>query len=300
MDSVKDAFAGYHPVVNLTFFIAMIISTMLFFDVIYISLSFLAALSYGFYVGRKKFLKTAVIFVLPAMVISVLINVWINNQGTTVVFYLFEKPIYLEVVLYAALQSLAFASVLMWCYTYNFVMSSDKFIYVFGRIIPTLSLVFSMVLRFIPMFHSRASLIGKGQKCIGHDTGSGSKKERISRGISILSIMTTWSLENSVDTSDSMKARGYGLPGRTAYNQYYFSFKDITVMIAFVILLLIVFFGIPNFGVQITYFPTIDLEFKSSAWVLVYICGGIFGLFPIILNLYENIKWKYLEWKIQA
>ena len=300
MKNIKDEFARYHPVVNLSFFIAMIVSTMLFFDVIYISLSFIAALCYGYYVGRKKFLKTAALFVLPIMVISVFMNIWINNQGTTILFYIFERPIYLEVTLYAALQSLAFASVLMWCYTYNFLMTSDKFIYVFGKIIPTLSLVFSMVLRFIPMFHSRASLIAKGQKCIGHDTGSGSKKEKISHGINILSIMTTWSLENSVDTSDSMKARGYGLPGRTAYNQYYFSLRDIVTMIIFLVLFFIVFFGIPNYGLHINYFPTIDFEYKSSAWPLIYICSGIFGLFPMILNLYENIKWKYLESKIKT
>ena len=35
--------------------------------------------------------------------------------------------------------------------------------------------------------------------------------------ITILSIMVTWCLENAIETADSMKSRGCGLPGRSAF-----------------------------------------------------------------------------------
>ncbi len=38
--------------------------------------------------------------------------------------------------------------------------------------------------------------------------------------------MVTWSFENAVETADSMKSRGYGLPGRTAFSLYRFSRRD--------------------------------------------------------------------------
>ena len=45
---------------------------------------------------------------------------------------------------------------------------------------------------------------------------SGSLLQRLKNAITILSIMVTWALENAIETADSMKSRGYGLPGRTA------------------------------------------------------------------------------------
>lgn len=38
--------------------------------------------------------------------------------------------------------------------------------------------------------------------------------------------MVTWSLENGIETVDSMKRRGYGLPGRTAFSIYRLDDRD--------------------------------------------------------------------------
>lgn len=92
-------------------------------------------------------------------------------------------------------------------------MTSDKFVYLFGRIIPALSLVLSMSLRFVPRFTAQIKVISNAQKCVGRDVGSGGLIKRAKQGIKILSILVTWALENAIDTADSMKDRGYGLPG---------------------------------------------------------------------------------------
>ncbi len=295
---VKDAFEEFHPIINLGFFLGMIVSTMLFFDMVFIPISFFAAFTYGFYVGRKKFIKMVFIFVIPVMVISIIVNLYTNQLGSEILFYFLGREVYYEALIYGLITAMSFGSILMWFYAYNYVVSSDKFLYVFGKIIPTLSLVFSMVLRFIPLFHKRATLISTGQKCIGHDMGSGTKKERARHGVKILSIMTTWSLENSIDTSDSMKARGYGLPGRSSYTQFVFSPRDGMLMAVFVILLGIIFAGIPTSGIKVLYYPEIYWEYESSYWPFIYIGAAIFAFYPILLNLKEAIRWKYLESKI--
>ena len=41
-----------------------------------------------------------------------------------------------------------------------------------------------------------------------------------------LSILFTWSLEGAVDTGDSMRARGYGLPGRSSYTTWCLERQD--------------------------------------------------------------------------
>ena len=59
----------------------------------------------------------------------------------------------------------------------------------------------------------------------------GSVFARVKNSIRILSAVITWSLENAIDTSDSMKSRGYGLTGRTAYSNYVFDKRDVTALI---------------------------------------------------------------------
>ena len=50
--------------------------------------------------------------------------------------------------------------------------------------------------------------------------------------VKILSIMITWSLENAIETADSMKSRGHGLKGRTSYSLYKFDKRDAIMLCA--------------------------------------------------------------------
>ncbi len=295
---MKDTFSEFHPIINITFFLAMVISTMLFFDVYFLSISFVAAFVYGVITGGKKFIKIFSIFALPVLLLSTLINMYTNQGGDTILFQIGYRPITWEAMAYGFTNGLMFSAVLMWFYSYNSIVTSDKFLYVFGKIIPTLALVFSMVLRFVPLFARRAKLIGTGQKCIGKDMGTGTSKEKIRHGVKILSIMVSWSLENSIDTSDSMKARGYGLKGRTSYNNFYFSRRDIFYGSIMLILLILTFVGIPRFGTEIFYYPYIEVVYESRLWSTVYIGTAMLCFMPVLINLRETIRWKYLKLKI--
>ena len=83
--------------------------------------------------------------------------------------------------------------------------------YLFGRVIPALSLVLSMTLRFVPLFRRQLEVVRQAQFCIGRDASCGSVWQRVRRAVTIFSIMVTWALENAIETADSMKSRGYGL-----------------------------------------------------------------------------------------
>ena len=117
-------------------------------------------------------------------------------------------------------------AVIEWFSCYTAVMTSDKFVYLFGRIIPALSLVLSMTLRFVPKFKAQIHTVSEAQRCVGRDVSDGSVLQRLRHGITILSIMVTWCLENAIETADSMKSRGYGLPGRSAFSIYRFDSRD--------------------------------------------------------------------------
>ncbi len=71
--------------------------------------------------------------------------------------------------------------------------------------IPALSLIFSMALRFVPRFQAQFRVVQNGQKCLGKLEGEGIFS-RIRGAVRVLSIMVTWALENAIDTADSMKS----------------------------------------------------------------------------------------------
>jgi hypothetical protein len=81
-------------------------------------------------------------------------------------------------------------------------------------------------LRFIPKFKTQLQAVTDAQKSIGRDISEGSLWHRTKIAITVLSIMVTWALENAIETADSMKSRGYGLKGRTAFSIYRFDDRD--------------------------------------------------------------------------
>ena len=168
-------------------------------------------------------------------------------------------------------------------------------IYLFGRIIPALSLVLSMTLRFVPRFNTQLKIIRKSQRCVGRDVSNGSIPQRIKHGVTILSILVTWSLENAIETADSMKSRGYGLPGRSAFSIYRFDERDKYALLWLGFCLWYVVFGWASGGLYFRYYPSIKVATLGTfpmSFLLVYLA---LCLTTLNLNRREDVKWKRLR-----
>ena len=292
---MKDTFSSYHPIINFTYFCTVILCSMFFMHPVLLFISAAAAFAYSVYLNRMKALRFNLLYLIPSMIIVVLINPLFNHQGITILCYVRDNPLTLESILYGIATGLMFASVILWFSCYNAVMTSDKFMYLFGRIIPASSLIFSMVLRFVPKFKVQIAQISNAQKCVGRDVGSGTYLERARHGMKILFIMVTWALESAVETADSMKSRGYGLKGRTSFSVFRFDTRDkgiFLIMIAFIgVLLAGACFGQNN----IQYFPSIKITEIDGFSIFVYSVYFVFCILPIALNIMEDIKWKHLQ-----
>ena len=186
-------------------------------------------------------------------------------------------------------------SVICWFSCYNEIMTSDKFIYLFGRIIPSLSLILSMTLRFVPKFSAQFKNVRNAQRCIGRDVSDGSVINRIKNGIRIISIMLSWSMENAIETADSMKSRGFGLKGRTAYSIYKFDRRDLIVLIIVSLLGVMVSVAVIAGVIDFYYFPLIKGNLTDIMSIATFFLYGILMLIPTILNAGEGIKWKRLR-----
>jgi len=247
----------------------------------------------------KKAIKTNLIYMIPTVIFMALINSVLNHEGVTIIEYLPSgNPITFEAILYGVCAAVMIVSVICYFSCYNVIMTSDKFIYLFGKIIPSMSLVISMTFRFVPRFVSQLKVVTKAQKCIGRDIGSGSIIKRAKYGLGILSIMTTWSLENAIETADSMKSRGYGVPGRTAFSIYKFDRRDKKALAFIVILGTYIIIGSIMGQMYFSYFPFIRVTKVSLFEISLFAAYLILCMYPIIIEIREVIKWKALRSKI--
>ena len=134
--------------------------------------------------------------------------------------------------MYGMVTGLRAAAVCMWLSCLFRVVSSDKVLYLFGRVSPRLSLFLTILLRFIPRIGREARKINLAQKGIGRGGNQGNVFRRLVNCLRIFSMLITWMISALALESDSMRSRGSLLRGRTAFSIYRFDNRDRAFVIA--------------------------------------------------------------------
>ena len=291
--NLKDSFGGYHPIVGALFFALVIAFSMLLTHPLAQGIALICAVVYSVSVDGRKSTSFLLRFCLPMVLLTAFINPAFNHEGVTVLLYFGSgNPLTLESILYGVSAGAMLVTVVVWFSSFSRVMTSDKFIYLFGKLIPALSLILSMSLRFVPKFKKQTEVVVEAQRCIGRDISSGSVWQRFKTAVVILSIMITWALENAIETADSMKSRGYGLSGRTAFSIYRMDDRDryTLIWLCFCGLFLTVGVMLGAFGFR--YFPSIRYGAVDGTTLPFYAVYLGLCATPVILNFGEKRKWK--------
>ena len=293
---MKDAFSQMHPIVNFIFFAFVIGFSMFIMNPACLLISLVCALVNALYLNGKKAVRLSVLYLLPTIIIIAIVNPVFNHDGVTMLAYFpWDNPLTLESIIYGIATAVLLSSIVLWFSCFNEVMTSDKFIYLFGRVIPSLSLVLSMALRFVPRFIFQFNVIRNSQKCIGRDISDGKLLQRLKNAAKIISIMISWALENAIETADSMKSRGHGLKGRTAFSIYRFSKRDAAVLsiiiISGIILIIMSVLDVAKFR----YFPSVKGNVISAPAIIYYALYFSLMIMPLAINVWEGIKWKRLR-----
>ncbi len=296
---MRDSFSDYHPFINFLYFTLIIGFSLAIVHPLAQGISLSCSIIYVISIDGKKSLMFLLKYCLPLVLLTAFINPAFNHEGTTTLLYFSNgNPLTLESILYGFSSGALLVTMLLWFSSFNRVMTSDKFIYLFGKIIPSLSLVLSMSLRFVPKFKTQMASVTEAQRSIGRDVSSGSLWQRTKTAILIFSIMITWSLENAIETADSMKSRGYGLKGRTAFSIYRFDERDkyAVIWLSFCGLFLLTGAMLEPFGFR--YFPNIRYAPIDMTTIPFYVVYFALCITPVILNLKEERKWKTLVSKM--
>lgn len=291
------AFGNYHPVTLLIYFISVLLVAMFVSNPVLQLLSLSGAILFNVMLQRRNEILGNIGFYIPLFLLISVTNPLFSHNGVTPLFFLNGNPVTFEAIIYGIAIAVMIVGVMIWFKCYSEIMSSDKFLYLFGKAIPKLSLVLSMAFRFIPLFKRQMQKVNKAQKALGLYS-SQSFMDKLRSGSSVFVAMISWSLENSMDTSDSMKARGYGLKGRTTFTLFRLYSDDIVLMTLCVTLLGVTFIGVAIGLADFNYYPYIsDLNTSPSA-IIIYTAFGIISFLPFLIEVKEALAWKYYISKI--
>lgn len=285
-------FESCHPAVNFLFFAAVIYGSVAFQHPVFLAASYLC----GFAFSVKRNGKRAVIFnlcLLPIVLCFALYYSSYHHFGVTVLRQNFiGNNLTAESFVYGAVIGLRAASVCMWGSCLFRIVSSDKVLYLFGRISPRLSLFLSILLRLIPRMKQEARRLNLAQKGIGRGSNQGSLFRRLGNSLRIFSMLITWMISALALESDSMRSRGSLLWGRTAFSIYRFDNRDRAFVIALAFCITLTAMGAILGATQMFYNPRIiwkPLEGLDIATAAGY---GALCLLPMGLEVWTEYRFQ--------
>lgn len=286
------AFDSYHPIVIFAYFLAVILFSMFFTHPIFSAIALIVSIVYlGILKGFHNMKKT-ILFSIPIFLIIAISNPIFSHRGVTPLFYVNNNPITLESVMYGLSMAAMIITVIFWFSSYSEIMTSDKFISLFGMVSPNIALVISMTLNTVPRMRKQIVEISNSQKTMGMYTSSGSMMKRARSSLRILSILITWALENGINTADSMRSRGYGLRGRSSYSIFKFKKDDFLVLLTIILLSSLCIYGEMANIINFSYYPYISKIDVSSFSIILYVSYFSLLILPVIIQIKETIKWR--------
>lgn len=285
------SFGQYHPVILFMYFAGTMVITLLSLNPIILGISFVGAFLFCSVMQRPKLILTNLAFYIPMFVLISVTNPIFSHNGKTILFFLNGNRVTLEAIFYGMAIAGMIISVFYWCKCYNEVVTSDKFLYLFGRIIPKGALVISSALKFVPLFKQHMKKVSQTQKALGLYS-SNSIFDRLKSAIRVFGATVTWAFENSIETADSMKARGYGLKGRTSFSLFKFYLRDgIMLVLTFSLLVTVIILAAMGF-LSFGFYPTVSSLTLNAGITIAYVCAFLFCIIPTAVNIKESLSWK--------
>ena len=283
---MRDVLSACHPAVGAAWFALVLAFTVTSFHPVLLGVGLAAGLAWSARLGgRWRPWAVGLLFLSAA-----LFNPLFSHAGATILAYFpTGNPLTLESVLYGLGAGGMLVCAAVWMGCLSRVMTADKWMCLLGRPLPALSLLLSMALRLAPRCRGRLRQISLAQRQLGRRGGTAIERARL--GVRQLSVLIQWTLEGGAAAADSMAARGYGLPGRTAYTNYRLDGRDRDILLFLACaggyLLAMALHG----ALDWRWYPTLAWA-GLDAWSLsAFLAWGALCALPLYLNRREDALW---------
>lgn len=283
-------FSTFHPVILLLYALGAPVITMFGRNPVFQLTACICALCVNvFYMGGKS-ARRGLRSVFGLFLLITVMNVILNPMGITVLFTVANRKVTLESLCYGVSNGLMLAGVLLWFRSFTAVLPNQKFLYLFGKRFQKTGLLLSMIVKLFPETRYKIQCIQQAQSTSGENSSSDERKTdirmQIKKNMRQISSLLEWSMEDGIETADSMKARGYGDHIRTSYDVYKVSSGDKIMGAVLTIFLLVSVCEISVQNRGFLYYPTIAWK-VNNLWLTLggILCQIVFFLTPVWLEI---------------
>ena len=285
-------FERCHPAVNFLFFAGALAGCWTFSNPVYLVVALLCAIA--FYVERRGFRALQVIAVSLALGMAfALYYSSYHHFGVTVLSYNFiGNALTLESLAKGAVLGGKLACCLLWLGCLHSVVTTDKIVYMFGRVSPMLALYLSGVLRMVPRISRQSKKMDTARSAIGRGRGNGNIFSRITHFFREVSALITWTLEALGGLSDAARIRGVLLKGRRVYSIYRFDNRDRALVICLFTFLSMTLFSVLLGQTGAQFDPYLRFPQVTALSSVGYAGYGAFCLLPFWLDVRTRIRFR--------
>lgn len=280
-----------HPILILTYYAGGITFGMLLFHPYILLAGWAAAVIVNLHLdGGREWRRWSLAMLLGVLLIVVM-NPILSHRGRTVWFYWGDLPITMESVVYGLTLAMSMLNLLTFFVTYRLVMTEQKFLFLFSRVSPKAALIAMMAMGLVPRLRRRMQELMLIQRTQGVTVAEGSLIARARNGAKLVGTLLSWTLEDALQTADSMQARGYGTGTRSTYLGFRFRSRDGATLAGFAVCAIVLLVAWANgHGFMIIY-PRLGTFALSWGDGLVLVAYVGFLLLPLGWEWRDRRAW---------
>ena len=224
------AFSMSHPAVPALYMVLTLGLTMFSMQPVLIALSLAGGLAYGFATRGTVRTLGALRWQLPVILIIALVNPLFSASGSTELFRIGMRAVYLESLVYGLCMGGLFVASVLWFEAAASMLEYDKVLALLGNAAPVIALMISMCMRLIPQFLRRGRTVLAVQDAI--DMPGRKPADPVRSRLRASSVLMGWGMEDSLERADAMRSRGWGaVPRRATYARYWLGRSDVVALV---------------------------------------------------------------------
>ena len=195
------AFSMSHPAVPALYIVLTLGLTMFSMQPVLIALSLAGGLAYGLATRGAARTLGALRWQLPVILIIAVLNPLFSASGSTELFRIGMRAVYLESMVYGLCMGGLFVASVLWFEAAASMLEYDKVLALLGNAAPVIALMISMCMRLIPQFLRRGRTVLAVQDAI--DVPGRAPADPVRSRLRASSVLMGWGMEDSLERADA-------------------------------------------------------------------------------------------------
>lgn len=277
-----------HPGVQALYFLVVCALVMTAFHPVLVAVAFACGLAYSFYLRGARATCSSLLWQLPLVVLIAVANPLFSASGSTEIAKIGPRAVYAESLAYGACMGLLFVTTLLWLTCAFRIITFDKIMALTGNAAPTVALMLSMTARLVPDLVRRGKVVSETQQACTAACVRDDAKQRMSR-VRLMSVLMGWAMEDSLETSDTMRSRGWSRTRRrTVYRRRAFRGRDAAALAAVAAL------GLADAVIAVktcssfSFYPTMG----ALRFDMAYVAYAALFLLPLFVAAWKAVEWR--------